>query len=58
MNAAICPDCLRLYILGVNGTVDGCDTCQHIERNIAGQIIVNADDVNDDEDHLTDMERA
>jgi len=36
----ICPHCLCEYILGIYGTVNGCDTCEGIVRNpIDGSII-------------------
>jgi len=31
--------CGKEYTLGVDGTVDGCDACEGITRNLAGQII-------------------
>ena len=34
-----CAKCGDEYTLGVNGTVDGCDACEGIQRNRAGQII-------------------
>ncbi len=34
-----CPTCGKEYTLGVDGTVDGCDACEGITRNLAGQII-------------------
>jgi hypothetical protein len=37
-NRRICA-CGKHYILGVNGTVDGCDDCQDITRNLDGTII-------------------
>lgn len=47
----ICPHCEHKYILGVTGTVEGCDECLSIVRNTDGTVV-------DDEDMLTDMEKA
>ncbi len=46
----VCPHCEKNYILGVTGTVNGCDVCLQIIRNIDGTVI--------DTDDLTDMEKA
>lgn len=48
----VCPHCEHKYILGKNGTVDGCDECLSIVRNPLDNTII------DDEDTLTDMEKA
>lgn len=46
----VCPHCEGRYILGKNGTVDGCDVCLNVIRNTDGTVI--------EEDTLTDMEKA
>lgn len=39
-----CPHCGTEYTLGVNGTVDGCDQCDNIERNpLDGTIIISVE---------------
>jgi hypothetical protein len=38
----ICPSCLELYQLGIDGTVNGCDRCEGIIRNADGTINMNA----------------
>lgn len=54
----ICPTCKRKYILGIDGTVNGCDECWGIVRNPIDHTIVN-DEINDElEDQLTDMEKS
>ncbi len=45
--------CGRGYILGMNGTVDGCDECQGVIRNPLDHTIID-----EPEDSLTDMEKA
>ena len=47
----VCKYCEKKYALGMNGTVDGCDVCLEIIRNLDGQVI-------DEEDSLTDMEKS
>jgi len=47
----VCPHCECRYLLGVNGTVDGCDECLGIIRNQMDGTII-------DEDELTEMEKA
>ena len=46
-----CPDCKRIYILGVEGTIDGCDECKGVTRNPLDHTII-------EEDSMTDMEKA
>jgi hypothetical protein len=60
MIAKTCPHCFCQYILGVNGTVNGCDTCENIERNPVDHTIIHAitEVIEFDEDLLTDMEKA
>ena len=31
-----CPKCHKEFTLGVNGTVDGCDECNGVTRDLAG----------------------
>lgn len=40
---SICPGCGRLYILGITGTVDGCDKCQRIIRNPIDHSIIDVE---------------
>lgn len=47
----VCPHCERKYINGVNGTVDGCDECTKVVRNVLDNTVI-------EEDSLTDMEKA
>lgn len=57
----VCPHCEGKYILGVNGTINGCDECLGIIRNLIDNTIIDeglnwlADF---DADSLTDMEKA
>lgn len=37
-----CPHCLQLYTMGINGTVEGCDTCEGIVRFPNGMIDYSA----------------
>ena len=53
-----CPLCERTYVLGVNGTMDGCDECLGIWRNLDGTVNEVTGYFFDDEDQLTDMEKA
>lgn len=41
--------CGNQYTLGVDGTVDGCDECERIYRNLVGQIVfgLEAEDESD-----------
>ncbi len=34
-----CPQCERVYTLGVNGTIDGCDECTDTHRALNGYAI-------------------
>lgn len=52
MTEMTCPQCGSKYILGLNGTVDGCDDCECITRNELDHSII------EEEDSLTDMEKA
>lgn len=36
---AICPICGEVYVLGVNGTVGGCDDCTKTQRAVNGFVI-------------------
>lgn len=38
---AVCQICERNYTLGIDGTVEGCDNCLHIERNPRDHTIIN-----------------
>lgn len=38
---AVCLKCNKTYVLGVNGTVYGCDICLGLVRNDEGLIIPN-----------------
>ncbi len=46
----LCPHCEKRYVLGVSGTIEGCDTCMKVIRNTDGTVI--------EEDSLTDMEKS
>ncbi len=35
----ICPKCHQAFILGVTGTVEGCDNCTHTTRATNGYAI-------------------
>ena len=48
---AACPECGKIYILGVEGTIDGCDKCKSVTRNPLDHTII-------EEDTMTDMEKA
>ena len=48
----ICPHCLGSYMLGVNGTIYGCDVCLKIVRNQVDNTVI------EEEDSLTDMEKS
>jgi hypothetical protein len=50
----ICPHCERPFVLGLTGTIEGCDECLEIIRNTDGTVIDNFDT----EDEMTDMEKA
>ena len=53
-----CPTCLSQYILGITGTVNGCDCCWGIVRNPVDHTIIT-DDLNDElEDEMTDAEKS
>jgi hypothetical protein len=52
----ICPHCEKKYRLGINGTVEGCDVCLSIIRNPLDNTIIET--INEEEDALTDMEKA
>jgi len=43
-----CPHCLSEYILGMFGTVNGCDACEGIVRNPRDGTIINMD-INEEE---------
>ncbi len=38
MKETTCPHCLRTYLMGYNGTINGCDECEGIVRNPDGTI--------------------
>ena len=58
--AATCTHCGHEYLLGITGTIEGCDACLGIWRNLDGMIIEQrfhfAEEV--DVDALTDMEKS
>ena len=55
----VCQHCGHQYILGKTGTVMGCDECLGIMRNPRdGTIIEETFDFAEEEDSLTDMEKA
>lgn len=35
----VCPHCEKKYTLGKDGTVEGCDVCLKIIRNLDGTVI-------------------
>jgi protein-arginine kinase activator protein McsA len=49
----VCQHCESNYIIGITGTVMGCDQCLKVTRNPIDHTIID-----DDEDTLTDMEKA
>lgn len=51
---AVCQECEQNYIIGVTGTVMGCDQCLKITRNPRDHSIID----DGHEDSLTDMEKA
>lgn len=40
MTPTKCPYCRRVYILGLDGTVDGCDQCEGVVRNPLDHTII------------------
>jgi hypothetical protein len=55
----ICQNCGQRYILGMSGTVLGCDSCLLIIRNPVDHTIIDTwNGTPDEEDSLTDMEKA
>jgi hypothetical protein len=40
----ICPHCLHPYVLGITGTVDGCDECMSIVRNPLDHTVIEEED--------------
>ncbi len=57
MNRYICPCCGLPYVLGLTGTVDGCDECLSVIRN-TDNTIIETYGPNDERDEMTDMEKA
>lgn len=35
----VCAKCQKEFVLGVSGTVEGCDTCNHAARDLEGHVI-------------------
>ena len=38
---AVCQHCDHNYIIGISGTVEGCDKCMHITRNAIDHTIID-----------------
>lgn len=53
----LCQHCGAAYVLGVRGTVMGCDSCEGVLRNPLDGTIIECV-FNEFEDSMTDMEKA
>jgi hypothetical protein len=54
-----CPHCRKVYTIGLDGTIDGCDECEGIARNPKDGTIINGElSALFEDDELTDMEKS